>query len=324
MLQRMTAVFGTREAAERAAFALANLGADHEHISMLARGEQESVTDQNSALSTQEEREVTSSPPAYVRGDDFVEPAREVGDAGAPLTTSNEGDAARGAVSGAGIGMVVGLTAAAVALMVPGFGPVLAAGPLAWALGGAAGTAAAGAVAGGVYGGLRDVGIPDEHARHYEEHVRSGNVLLTALVPNEVQHEAKNVLSQHGAERVSFVDDSSLLSRTHAPDGTAFRRDLSESGPVDREAAVGSAAAATGPLGLTNPPYEAGGLRPTTGYNANVDRGVAKQAEGERHDRSADQTLSPADDMAAKAEKLKGRVQEEYGEEEENIEPRRA
>src|SRR5262245_27223507 len=145
MAERVAAIFATREAAERAADALVGLGADQEHISMLSRGD---------------EGTVTTTPAAYDRDEtDVMEPAREVGDSGAPMTTAEDDDVAAGAATGAAIGALAGLAAGALALMVPGFGLVLAAGPLAWALAGAAGTAAAGAVAGGIYGGLRDIGI---------------------------------------------------------------------------------------------------------------------------------------------------------------------
>jgi uncharacterized protein YjbJ (UPF0337 family) len=87
---------------------------------------------------------------------------------------------------------------------------VLAAGPLAWALGGAVGSAAAGAVAGGVYGSLRDVGIEEHHARGYEERLRGGDVLVTAVVPSMAEESVLDVLAEHGAEDVSFADDTAI------------------------------------------------------------------------------------------------------------------
>src|SRR5438552_588386 len=132
MAQRVTAIFNSREAAERAANALVDLGAENEHISMLA---------------PRQEGVVAGEPAAAHRGEhDFVEPAREVGDTGAALTTTDEQDAAKGAATGAAIGAVAGIAAGLAALMVPGFGVIMAAGPLSWAIGGALGTAAAGAV----------------------------------------------------------------------------------------------------------------------------------------------------------------------------------
>jgi uncharacterized protein (TIGR02271 family) len=186
MAQRVAAVFQTRDAAERAADALVDLGADRGHISMMARGE---------------EGKVTTSAPGRHEGSEVVEPAREVGDSGAALTTSDGGDAAKGAA----IGAVAGLAAGLLALTIPGIGLVLAAGPLAAAIAG-------GAVVGGVYGGLRDIGIEEKHARGYEERIRGGHVLLTALVPEMNQQQVRDVLTEHGAEDISFAEDTSTAA----------------------------------------------------------------------------------------------------------------
>jgi len=194
MAQRVAAVFSSRDAAEQAANALVDLGAEWEQVSMLARGQDGDIT-----ASGAERRD----------GEEFVEPAREVGDSGAPVTTTDEHEAAKGATTGAVVGAGVGIAAGLASLMVPGFGIIMAAGPLAWAIGGAAGATAAGAVAGGVYGGLRDIGIQEKHARTYEERLRGGDVLLTAALPTMVAHDrVLEVLSDHGAQDVSFTEDT--------------------------------------------------------------------------------------------------------------------
>src|SRR5439155_15731319 len=133
----------------------------------------------------------------------MVEPARIVGDAGAPLTTAEPEDAAEGAAVGAVAGAILGLTAAVVTLVMPGLGVVTAAGPVAWALGGAAAATAGGAVVGGVYGALRDIGIDERYARTYEERIRTGDVLMTAVVPNTVlEDQILDTLSKCNAEDV--------------------------------------------------------------------------------------------------------------------------
>lgn len=194
MARRVTATFSDREAANRAVAALVDMGAQRDHISTLVRGEHD------------------TSGAVRDRADEVIEPAREVGDSGAPLTTSDEGDAAQGAATGAAIGAVAGLTAGLLSIMVPGVGLVTAGGALAWALGGAAGAAAAGAVAGGVYGGLRDIGIEESHARHYEERVRGGDVLMTASMPMMDEDRVRVVLEEHGAEHITFTEDTSRWS----------------------------------------------------------------------------------------------------------------
>jgi len=184
MAQRVAAVFPTRDAAERAADALADLGADRGHISIVARGP---------------DGQAATSPAGTAPSEHIVEPAREVGDSGAALTTSDPGDAAKGAT----IGAVAGLAAGLLALTVPGIGLVLAMGPLAAAMAG-------GAVAGGVYGGLKDIGIEEKHARGYEERIRGGHVLLTAVVPNADQQQVRTVLTEYDAEDISFSEDRSV------------------------------------------------------------------------------------------------------------------
>jgi len=194
MAQRVAAIFQSRDAAERAADALADLGADRGHISVIARGE---------------DGQASATAAGHGEGNHMVEPAREVGDSGAALTTSEHGDTAKGAA----IGAVAGLAAGLLALTVPGIGLVLAAGPLAMAIAG-------GAIAGGVYGSLRDIGIEEHHARAYESRIRGGHVLLTALVPDLDQQRVRDVLDNYDAEDITFAEDRST-SGIAAPAMTA-------------------------------------------------------------------------------------------------------
>jgi uncharacterized protein YjbJ (UPF0337 family)/uncharacterized membrane protein len=310
MAQRVTAIFHNREDAERAVDALVDLGAERSQISTLARG-QDGMADETGWTGRHDAEGV-------------VEPAREVGDSGAPLTTSDEPDAAQGAATGAAIGAVAGIAAGLAALMVPGFGLVLTAGPLSWALGGAIGTAAAGAVAGGVYGSLRDIGIEEHHARGYEERIRGGHVLLTALVPNFDQGRAREILSRYGGDDISFTDDMSTLERQFPAGESA----LAQPGYSPTSAAGPTVAAPlAGSMGdTTSAPSSASasmaGSSATGDYNSHIARGEAKQAEGEWRDRAADRTVNPLDDLAAKGEKAAGKVEEEYGEEEEAVRDR--
>jgi len=200
MAQRVAAMFQTRDAAERAADALVDMGADRGHISVVARGDRSAATPGGRA---------TTSSTGAAPSEHVVEPARKVGDSGAALTTSDQGDAAKGAA----IGAVAGLAAGLLALTVPGIGLVLAAGPLAAAM-------ASGAVAGGVYGGLRDIGIEEKHARGYEERIRGGHVLLTAIVPNIDQQRVRAILAEYDAEDISFTEDRSAAAAA-APSAAA-------------------------------------------------------------------------------------------------------
>lgn len=88
-------------------------------------------------------------------------------------TAAGEG-AAAGALTGGAIGGIGGVLAGIGALAVPGIGPVLAAGPIAAGLAGAA----AGAGVGGLAGALIGMGVPEDEAREYEEHVNQGKILV--------------------------------------------------------------------------------------------------------------------------------------------------
>ena len=100
-----------------------------------------------------------------------------------------------GGITGGILGWLVGIGA----LAIPGIGPIVAAGALATTLGGAA----LGAVAGGLIGALTDMGVPEEHARGYEENVRQGSILLTVSANSDQQaRRAHQIFNQHGGSDV--------------------------------------------------------------------------------------------------------------------------
>lgn len=88
-------------------------------------------------------------------------------------TKAGEG-AAAGAATGGVLGGVSGLLAGLGALAIPGIGPIVAAGPIAATLGGAA----VGAGAGGLVGALVGMGISEDEAEEYQNHVESGKILV--------------------------------------------------------------------------------------------------------------------------------------------------
>ena len=86
--------------------------------------------------------------------------------------------ALEGAGTGAAIGGTVGATLAAIAaigttLALPGLG-LLIAGPIAAGLAGAG----AGSLTGGLIGALIGYGIPEEQAKHYEQGIREGGIVM--------------------------------------------------------------------------------------------------------------------------------------------------
>lgn len=128
--------------------------------------------------------------------------------------------APEGAVAGAGAGGVlggtVGLLAGIGALAIPGFGPLIAAGPLMAALSGAA----AGAAVGGLTGALVGLGIPEIEAKHYEGKIKGGNVLIAVHTEAaDAQKAAEKALKDAGAKDVSSSSEASVPkggSSTHA------------------------------------------------------------------------------------------------------------
>jgi uncharacterized protein (TIGR02271 family) len=114
--------------------------------------------------------------------------------------TEHKSGAAKGAGVGAALGGVGGLIAGLAGLAIPGIGPILAAGPIAAALAGALGGAGLGAAAGGLIGALTDMGVPEEDARHYEDQVRQGKILVTVRADNDNEADrASEIMLVQGA-----------------------------------------------------------------------------------------------------------------------------
>ena len=157
-----SAVFDSREEAERAMTELRSAGFDQDSISIVGRdGEQSSMDDD--------------------------------GDAG-----DKAGDAAKGALGGAVAGGLLGI----VALAIPGVGPLAAAGAIASSAipGAAAIGAGAGAVAGGLTGLLTSHGVSDEDASYYEDRIKQGGIFLSVEGDESGRslEEAREILYRNG------------------------------------------------------------------------------------------------------------------------------
>lgn len=89
--------------------------------------------------------------------------------------------AMEGAGTGSAIGGVLGAVVGLItAVALPGFGLVVA-GPILASLAGAG----AGGLTGGLLGALVGAGIPEEHAKHYEQGIKDGGVVIGAKPRNE-------------------------------------------------------------------------------------------------------------------------------------------
>jgi hypothetical protein len=174
MSQRIaSAVFDTREEAERALTELRSQGINEDSISIIGRHGEQSDTS------------------GGIDNDDD-----DAGDKAA--------NAGKGAVGGAIAGGLLGIAA----LAIPGVGPLAAAGAIAsGAIPGAAAIGAgAGAVAGGLSGMMTGHGVSDEDARYYEDRIKQGGYFLSvdadrAGVPAETAQEILFRNGGHNANR---------------------------------------------------------------------------------------------------------------------------
>jgi hypothetical protein len=121
------------------------------------------------------------------------------------ISTTTGADAGVGAAKGAGIGLGVGALAALASVFVPGVGLVLGGGALAMAIGGAAGSTVAGGAAGAVTGYLKDQGVDQQIAQHYEDGVENGGAFIALTIPSGDVDEAKagDIMSKYGATNVN-------------------------------------------------------------------------------------------------------------------------
>jgi hypothetical protein len=106
-----------------------------------------------------------------------------------------------GGLAGGTLGTLVGLGT----LTIPGIGPLVAAGPLLGALTGGA----AGALAGTFVGALMDTfQMPKEHAEIYSERLARGHIMLAVLVEQRDALAVQQILSDAGAERFEWREDT--------------------------------------------------------------------------------------------------------------------
>ena len=90
-------------------------------------------------------------------------------------------DAGKGAAIGGGVGATIAAIAAiGTTVALPGLG-LLIAGPIAAGLAGGG----AGALTGGLVGALIGHGIPEEHAKHYEQGLREGGIVMGVQPRND-------------------------------------------------------------------------------------------------------------------------------------------
>lgn len=111
-----------------------------------------------------------------------------------------------GSVIGGGTGLLVGLGT----LAIPGVGPILLAGAAATALATTLAGTAIGAAAGGVFGALIGLGIPEERAKVYGDHIANGGYLVLVDGSEVEIARAESLLESHGIREFGIYDMPTL------------------------------------------------------------------------------------------------------------------
>ncbi|MCO6435793.1 MAG: DUF1269 domain-containing protein [Phycisphaerae bacterium] len=129
----------------------------------------------------------------------------------------NAGDIAKGgAGTGAWLGGFFGLLWGVAFLWVPGFGPLLVAGPLSAAILGGLEGAAAGAAGGGLLGALLGWGVSKKHILKYEEHVRGGKYLVIVHGTADQVERARGMFKATGAEELNVHRETNAAEPVQA------------------------------------------------------------------------------------------------------------
>jgi hypothetical protein len=113
--------------------------------------------------------------------------------------------------TGAWVGGLFGLLIGAAFIWVPGFGPLMVAGPLAAMLLGGMEGAVFGAAGGGLLGVLVGWGVSKQHILKYEEKVKSGKYLLIAHGDAEQVSKARDILESTDTEELTVHDAATTV-----------------------------------------------------------------------------------------------------------------
>jgi len=113
-------------------------------------------------------------------------------------TTQVDEGAKTGAAAGGAVGGLTGLLVGLGTLAIPGVGPIMLAGAAATAIATTLAGGAIGAAAGGLVGGLIGLGIPEERAHVYHDHVARGDYLVIVDGTDAEVLQAEAILKGRG------------------------------------------------------------------------------------------------------------------------------
>lgn len=112
--------------------------------------------------------------------------------------THVEDGAKKGGTTGGAVGGITGLLVGLGTLAIPGVGPVMMAGAAATAIATTLAGGAIGAATGGLLGGLIGLGIPEDRAKAYNDHVVNGQYLLIVDGTSQEILKAGEILESRG------------------------------------------------------------------------------------------------------------------------------
>lgn len=119
-------------------------------------------------------------------------------------TKAPEG-ATTGVIAGGIIGGTVGGLIGVGLIAIPGFAPLIAAGPVIGALTGAG----SGGFVGGVIGAAVGMGVPEFEAKRYAGRIKKGGILLSVHCDDDKwEQKAKQVLRDTGAEDIASAPEA--------------------------------------------------------------------------------------------------------------------
>ncbi len=122
-----------------------------------------------------------------------------------PMTDPGQmgSDVAAGMATGGVVGGLGGVLLGLGALAIPGFGPIIAAGPLVAGLAGAG----IGAAVGGLVGALVNWGVPANEAELYAESVRRGGILVGLKTEESRAEQAAGIMNRYSPIDVEHRSD---------------------------------------------------------------------------------------------------------------------
>jgi hypothetical protein len=133
-------------------------------------------------------------------------------------TTHIDEGAKTGAAAGGAVGGLTGLLIGLGTLAIPGVGPIMLAGAAATAIATTLAGGAIGTATGGLVGGLIGLGIPEERARVYHDHVARGDYLVMIDGTDADILQAEAILKRRGIREWEIYNALAIEGYVNPPD----------------------------------------------------------------------------------------------------------